>query len=78
MNYSWLSFKCQCFKDFHEPDQTRYCSFLNQPKHNQCREVGTNGTSSGQARIPVVSTPEGSGMCCRRTKTVLPPCTLFA
>ena len=45
---------------------------------SQCREVGTNGTSSRQARIPMVLTPEGSGMCCQRAKTVLPPCTLFA
>ncbi|KAF3943134.1 hypothetical protein CMV_030276 [Castanea mollissima] len=75
MNYSWLSFKCQCFKDFHEPDQTRYCSFLNQPKHNQCREVGTNGTSMEQDRIPMVSTTEGPHMCCWQAKTIPPSYT---
>ncbi|KAF3948275.1 hypothetical protein CMV_025708 [Castanea mollissima] len=31
--YSWFSLKCQCFKDFQVPDQTRHGSFLNQPEH---------------------------------------------
>ena len=42
---------------------------------SQCREVGTNRSSTMHARIPVVSTPEGSHMCGGWTKTVLPPCT---
>ena len=43
---------------------------------SQCKEVGTNGTSMEQDRIPMVSTTEGSHMCCWQAKTVPPSYTL--